>query len=96
MAVALDTLRTDIEAAERAVRAADQRAANTGRALRAHWRSKGPTLMGAAGAALAAPTGTARTTQGAKGSSARPGIGWMVPRLRPLHLGAWPSGGNRS
>jgi apolipoprotein D and lipocalin family protein len=52
MAVALDTLCTDIEAAEKAVRAADQRAANTGRALRAHWRSKGPTIMGAAGAAL--------------------------------------------
>ena len=52
MAVALDTLTTDIEAAEKAVRAADQRAANTGRALRAHWRSKGPTIMGAAGAAL--------------------------------------------
>ena len=52
MAAALDTLRTDIEAAERAVRVADQRAANTGRALRASWRAKGPTIMGAAGAAL--------------------------------------------
>jgi apolipoprotein D and lipocalin family protein len=52
MAVALDTLTTDIEAAEQAVRIADQRAANTGRALRAHWRSKGPMIMGAAGAVL--------------------------------------------
>ena len=52
MAAALDTLRTDIEAAERAVRVADQRVANTGRALRASWRAKGPTIMGAAGAAL--------------------------------------------
>jgi apolipoprotein D and lipocalin family protein len=52
MAIALDTLVTDIEAAEKAVRIADARAANTGRALRANWRSKGPTIMGAAGAAL--------------------------------------------
>ena len=44
MAAALDTLRTDIDAAERAVRVADQRAANTGRALRASWRAKGPPL----------------------------------------------------
>jgi apolipoprotein D and lipocalin family protein len=52
MAAALDTLRTDIEAAERAVRVADQRATNTARALRASWRAKGPAIMGAAGAAL--------------------------------------------
>ena len=52
MTAALDVLRTDIEAAERAVRLADQRAANTGRALRASWKSKGPTIMGVAGAAL--------------------------------------------
>ena len=52
MAAALDTLRTDIEAAERAVRVADQRVVNTGRALRASWRAKGPTIIGAAGAAL--------------------------------------------
>ena len=52
MGAALDTLRSDIEAAERAVRVADRRAANTGRALRASWRAKGPTIMGAAGAAL--------------------------------------------
>ena len=52
MAAALDSLRTDIEAAERAVRVADQRAANTGRALRASWRAKGPAIMGAVGAAL--------------------------------------------
>ena len=52
MALAFDTLKTDIDAAEKAVRIADQRAANTGRALRANWRSKGPMVMGAAGAAL--------------------------------------------
>ncbi len=52
MAVALSTLKTDIEAAEIAVRVADQRAANTGRALRASWRAKGPLIMGAAGVAL--------------------------------------------
>lgn len=52
MAVALDTLKIDIDAAEKAVRVADQRAANTGRALRANLRSKGPMIMGAAGAAL--------------------------------------------
>lgn len=52
MALALDTLRTEIAAAEKAVCIADHRAANTGRALRASWRSKGPMIMGAAGAAL--------------------------------------------
>lgn len=52
MALAFDTLKTEIGAAEKAVRIADQRAANTGRALRANWRSKGPMIMGAAGAAL--------------------------------------------
>ena len=52
MAAALDTLRIEIEAAERAVRAADHRAANTGRALRASWRAKGPAIMGTAGAVL--------------------------------------------
>ncbi len=54
MAAAFDTLRTDIEAAERAVRAADRRAADTARALRASWRAKGPMIMGVAGAALLA------------------------------------------
>ncbi len=52
MAVALDTLRAEIDAAEKAVRIADQRAVNTGRALRANLRAKGPMIMGAAGAAL--------------------------------------------
>lgn len=52
MAAALDSLKGSIEAAERAVIAADQRVSETGRALRARWRSKGPTIMGAAGAAL--------------------------------------------
>ena len=52
MAAALDTLKSSIEAAEREVYAADERAALTTRAWRAHWRSKGPTIMGVAGAAL--------------------------------------------
>lgn len=52
MAAALDTLKGDIEAAERGVYAADDRAAAAGRALRTYWRSKAPTIMGAAGAAL--------------------------------------------
>lgn len=52
MAVAFEALTTDIEAAEEAVRVADQRVASAARALRASWRSKGPMLMGAAGAAL--------------------------------------------
>ena len=52
MPASLDILRSDIEAAERAVLVADRRAANTAHALRAYWRSKGPTIMGAAGAAL--------------------------------------------
>lgn len=52
MAATLDVLKADIEAAELAVRAADLRAANTARTLRANWRSKGPVIMGAAGGAL--------------------------------------------
>lgn len=52
MAAVLDTLKTDIEAAERDVHAADARAAAASRALRAYWRSRAPTFMGAAGAAL--------------------------------------------
>lgn len=52
MATALDSLRSDIEAAERGVYVADERAAESLRALRAHWRSKAPTIVGVAGAAL--------------------------------------------
>lgn len=52
MAAMLDVLKTSIEAAEQAVRAADLRAANTARALRASWRSKGPAIIGTASAAL--------------------------------------------
>ena len=52
MVAALDTLKINIEAAERDVYAADERAAAATRAWRAYWRSKGPTIMGAAGAAL--------------------------------------------
>ncbi|MGH6611354.1 MAG: hypothetical protein ACRECQ_13980, partial [Burkholderiaceae bacterium] len=52
MAVALDTLKSQIEAAERGVHAADERAAASGRALRAYWRSKAPAVMGVAGGAL--------------------------------------------
>lgn len=52
MAAALDGLKSDIEAAERGVYAADERAAAASRALRVYWRSKAPTIMGVAGAAL--------------------------------------------
>jgi apolipoprotein D and lipocalin family protein len=52
MVAVLDTLKNRIEAAEREVYAADERAAAATRAWRAYWRSKGPTIMGAAGAAL--------------------------------------------
>lgn len=52
MAAALDTLKTSIEAAERAVYLADARASDAGRALRAHWRSKGPMIVGGAGGVI--------------------------------------------
>lgn len=52
MAVAFDTLKTEIEAAEAAVRLADQRAANTYRQLRANWRAKGPMIMAAGASAV--------------------------------------------
>lgn len=52
MAVAFDTLKVEIEAAERAVRVADLRAANTGRQLRANWRAKGPVIMATAASAM--------------------------------------------
>ena len=52
MAAALDTLKSDIEAAERDVYLADQRASAQSRALRTYWRSKAPTVVGVAGAAL--------------------------------------------
>ncbi len=52
MTAALDTLKSEIEAAERGVYAADERAAAASRALRGYWRSKAPAIMGAAGAAL--------------------------------------------
>jgi len=52
MAAALDRLKSDIEAAERGVYAADLRASNTSKTLRANWRSKAPMFLGGAGAAL--------------------------------------------
>ena len=52
MAAALDRLKNDIEAAERGVYAADLRASNTSKTLRAYWRGKAPMFLGAAGAAL--------------------------------------------
>jgi apolipoprotein D and lipocalin family protein len=54
MAASLDDLKTQIEAAERVVHAADARAAEGARSLKAHWRARGPTmLIGAASALLA-------------------------------------------
>ncbi|MGZ8273696.1 MAG: lipocalin family protein [Burkholderiaceae bacterium] len=54
MAASLDDLKTQIEAAERVVHAADARASEAARSLKAHWRARGPTmLIGAASALLA-------------------------------------------
>ncbi len=54
MAASLSELKSQIEAAERTVHAADARAAESARVLKAHWRSRGPTvLIGAASALLA-------------------------------------------
>jgi apolipoprotein D and lipocalin family protein len=54
MAASLDDLGKQIEAAERTVHAADARAAEATRSLKAHWRARGPTLIiGAASALLA-------------------------------------------
>lgn len=54
MAASLDDLDRQIEAAERTVYAADARAAEAARTLKAHWRARGPTLViGAASALLA-------------------------------------------
>lgn len=52
MSAAFDTLKGQIEAAELRVYAADKQAAKSGRELRARWRSKGPMIMGGAGAVL--------------------------------------------
>jgi apolipoprotein D and lipocalin family protein len=54
MAGSLEDLKTQIEAAERAVNAADARASEGARSLKAHWRARGPTIViGAASALLA-------------------------------------------
>jgi apolipoprotein D and lipocalin family protein len=54
MAESLSDLKAKIESIERMVHAADARAAEGTRALKAHWRSRGPTLLiGAASALLA-------------------------------------------
>lgn len=52
MSAAFDSLKTQIEAAERGVYVADRKAAKSGRDLRARWRSTGPMIVGGAGAAL--------------------------------------------
>ncbi len=96
MAVALDTLRTEIDAAEKAVRIADQRAANTGRALRANWRSKGPMIMGAAGAALLLRQVLRARRKVPRDRVRGQGVGGVVPGLRALCLGARSAGGDCS
>ena len=54
MAASLDGLKKQIEAAERSVHAADSRASEAVRSLKAHWRARAPTMMiGAASALLA-------------------------------------------
>jgi apolipoprotein D and lipocalin family protein len=54
MAASLDDLKNQIEAAERNVHAADARAAESARVLKAHWRARGPSiLVGSASALLA-------------------------------------------
>lgn len=52
MSAAFDTLKSQIEAAELRVYAADRQAASSGRALRSRWRAKGPMIMGGFGAVL--------------------------------------------
>ena len=54
MVTSLKTLVVEIAAAERTVVAADARAAATGRALREHWKSRVPTMVGGAGLLLVA------------------------------------------
>jgi len=54
MAASLDDLKKQIEAAERGVHAADARASEGVRSLKAHWRARGPTMaIGAASALIA-------------------------------------------
>ena len=54
MAASLDDLKMEIQAAERIVHAADARASEAARSLKAHWRARGPTiLIGTASALLA-------------------------------------------
>lgn len=54
MAGSLEDLKAQIEAAERTVNAADARASEAARSLKAHWRARGPTIViGAASAFLA-------------------------------------------
>lgn len=50
MAAALDTLESDIAAAERSVYEADMRATATSREMRAYWRARTPAIVGTAGA----------------------------------------------
>ena len=75
MAASLDDLKKQIESAERAVHASDARAAEATRALKAHWRARGPTLVvGAASALLAF-----QLVRGRRRARRRPDDGARVP-----------------
>jgi hypothetical protein len=73
MAAALDILENQIDAAEESRAHRDQRAANTVPSLRANLRSKGPMIMGAAGAALAFEADITARRKVPKDRRARPG-----------------------
>lgn len=79
MAASLDDLKSEIEAAERAVHAADARAAETSRALKAHWRARAPSiLIGSAGALLAWQLlGARRKSRRAAAYHPPPSSAWM-------------------
>lgn len=85
MAASLDELKAQIEAAERTVHAADARASEATRSLKAHWRARGPTMViGAASALLAwqLVRGRRRVRRQPYGASANPWAGTMEQLLR--------------
>jgi apolipoprotein D and lipocalin family protein len=85
MAASLSELKEQIEAAERTVHAADARASETTRALKAHWRARGPTLLiGAASALLAFQLVRGRRRARRHGYASPPGswIRTLEPMLR--------------
>lgn len=87
MAASLDELKSQIEAAERTVHAADARAAEATRSLKAHWRARGPTMViGAASALLAwqLVRGRRKVRRRPYGAAANPWAG-TVEQL--LHVG---------